>query len=419
MKKKPVLKKTDTVVNFDRCLSEQDGGYTEDLRVTHRFDLLKRRAEKHKKAAHKAQRKKAAQKSRYKGFDAEAHMREEQRIADERRKKYAADQEESQDSRTFLTVLKDPEVADSYPSIDLPTDLLSFSDFKSCDLHEVQGESSTEVCLSQAFTCSGPLPGACSSTACVKPQSLDATQRSDGSNANAKAEAKAKVQARAEALSRSRATLKHANGNPSQESCMNHNLVTVSGITHPRYGATGKYFLFKKCDWSSVVGTWSSGDTFDVVQTRGGIEVWSGTVKVWDNDNGVYGLREPIAEAANNQWQTGDILTIRRRSLQNILAGVHREQQRFAEELFLMPRTLSEALQMKKESCLPREGTQEYNWIVSESDGANKTMLTLLAFQERFAGMADRSCSCTTDGLMRWIGLSEKPPIMNPQRCQA
>ena len=92
--------------------------------------------------------------------------------------------------------------------------------------------------------------------------------------------------------------------------------VRVVHIDHPEYGENGKYFFFDGAEWSAMVGATSSSNwtssILHVYQFRDGKFMWQGEVKVWDNDNGIHGRREPSSKAKSNQWQTGDIITVQR-----------------------------------------------------------------------------------------------------------
>ena len=90
--------------------------------------------------------------------------------------------------------------------------------------------------------------------------------------------------------------------------------VRVVHIDDPEYGENGKYFFFDGAEWSAMVGATSSSNwtssILHVYQFRDGKFMWQGEVKVWDNDNGIHGRREPSSKAKSNQWQTGDIITV-------------------------------------------------------------------------------------------------------------
>ena len=96
-------------------------------------------------------------------------------------------------------------------------------------------------------------------------------------------------------------------------------------------GHIGKYFYFDIAQWQSVFGAAPSfggsgtpGLEVEVVQTRGGTEIWRGSVIIWnrpapdqsdfpgvditwDITNGAVGRRN--SESANGQWRVGDVIS--------------------------------------------------------------------------------------------------------------
>ena len=84
-------------------------------------------------------------------------------------------------------------------------------------------------------------------------------------------------------------------------------VVDVTAITKlTENKGNGKFFLFTKAAFETTFGTFKSGSTVDVKQCRGGVEQWFGTVKYWENDDGVHGRR--TSGAASGQWAVGDTL---------------------------------------------------------------------------------------------------------------
>eukprot|EP01043_Picozoa_sp_COSAG02_P013397 COSAG02_NODE_535_length_20660_cov_37.561111_6_plen_591_part_01 len=68
------------------------------------------------------------------------------------------------------------------------------------------------------------------------------------------------------------------------------------------------YFFFSAVAWTSVFGAAPAGGVHNIIQTRGGAEIWSGAVIVWDNQNGVRGRRHPRGAATASQWAAGDVI---------------------------------------------------------------------------------------------------------------
>ena len=76
---------------------------------------------------------------------------------------------------------------------------------------------------------------------------------------------------------------------------------------HRKHGDTGKYFFFADEQFSAMVGyeDWSQ-KTFEVMQY--GSQSWTGQVKVWKDESGAHGRRDPYDGAADGQWKTGDTI---------------------------------------------------------------------------------------------------------------
>lgn len=79
--------------------------------------------------------------------------------------------------------------------------------------------------------------------------------------------------------------------------------VLITSINHPSHGAGGEFFFFSSSDWQRVFGSAVSG-SHAVQQWRDGVQIWSGTVVVWDNKNGVHGRRD--SGKAAGQWCVND-----------------------------------------------------------------------------------------------------------------
>ena len=85
--------------------------------------------------------------------------------------------------------------------------------------------------------------------------------------------------------------------------------VRVLNTNHTTAGDNGQYFYFNKDDFSKMVGyTEWTGKVFRIKQT--GSTDWTGDVKVWDNDYGVVGRRQPKTAAMASQWASEDVIML-------------------------------------------------------------------------------------------------------------
>jgi len=89
----------------------------------------------------------------------------------------------------------------------------------------------------------------------------------------------------------------------------NSNLLTITSVTRKgeKYG-TGKFFIFNKKKFISLVGFFSNNSTIFVEQYRSKKKVWEGKVKYWDNHRGIHGRRN--TNSRDLQWRIGDQIRI-------------------------------------------------------------------------------------------------------------
>jgi hypothetical protein len=83
----------------------------------------------------------------------------------------------------------------------------------------------------------------------------------------------------------------------------------------PGRSRRGKYFWFHMAQWQNTFG---SRGTKRVVQSRNMLTIWRGDVRTWDNNrdgDGHHGRREN--SAGNNQFRTGDVLSLEGQPLAN------------------------------------------------------------------------------------------------------
>ena len=71
---------------------------------------------------------------------------------------------------------------------------------------------------------------------------------------------------------------------------------------------SGKYFKFDMTEWKNYFGSFSSSSTPSIKQCRNGAVVYTGKIRVWDNEYGKHGRREPSSSASNGNWKTGDYI---------------------------------------------------------------------------------------------------------------
>merc|ERR1719336_2009879 len=82
--------------------------------------------------------------------------------------------------------------------------------------------------------------------------------------------------------------------------------INVIHTTHPT-GDTGKYFYFELSDWPDVDGCEDgAGCEFEINQFRADVQIRSGTVIVWNNENGVHGRFSDDPQAGD--FQVDDLI---------------------------------------------------------------------------------------------------------------
>ena len=101
-----------------------------------------------------------------------------------------------------------------------------------------------------------------------------------------------------------------ATSDPNTDGCAVYEAFHYGNWRWQNGGSVGKVFHFNKAQWQSVFGAVPDGTVDEVVQTRGGTEVWRGSVKTWDSDEvEEKGHGQRNTGSANNQWQKGDVIS--------------------------------------------------------------------------------------------------------------
>eukprot|EP00956_Cyclotella_meneghiniana_P022337 scaffold42157_cov29-Cyclotella_meneghiniana.AAC.1 len=73
---------------------------------------------------------------------------------------------------------------------------------------------------------------------------------------------------------------------------------------HPLGDALGRYFTFDITEWESYFGSFTSGVNLSIDQCRGHEPIYSGEIRVWNNEYGISGRREPRDSSSEGDWQS-------------------------------------------------------------------------------------------------------------------
>ena len=93
--------------------------------------------------------------------------------------------------------------------------------------------------------------------------------------------------------------------------CAKNPCAGVDTVRVEHIGNNGRFFIFSKDEWTSMAGSWSSGQTFRIDQWRDSVLMEEDReVKIWDNQNGALGRYKPYVSSSAGDWQPNDIISL-------------------------------------------------------------------------------------------------------------